>query len=432
MATPPTANDAIPASRRIARDSVVARRYRQADHPTNGSVLHGMDSLSPVLARPLDPRWIALVDGLAPRVLGRDDRTGAALVAEVIEVSELYTRERHAIARASEALASRLRFFLPRDLPKVQGPLAELARAGALPPNRVWRVLDLGAGLGSSTLGAAELAKRAGVERLEVTALDRSRASLDVFTQLAREAAGAGLVPRIALETYVADLDGLEVARLPEVDLVLMGLTLNELFADGIEADRMDARERLLRDLTERLAPGGAMIVVEPALRSETRALAQLRDRLAEGPEPPYVFAPCLRDGPCPLLRRERDWCHDVLPLALPKALAAIAQAAGLRQERLTYSYLTLRNDAHRLWDTVDRDPRAFRIVGGPVLTKGKTEWDACGAAGLVRLRRMERERSEANAALDGAMRGTLVRIEADVNDGSQLRIRAHTEVEAI
>lgn len=379
---------------------------------------------------PLESAWIDLISELAPRVLGRADRTDGPLVAEVRRVSELYTRERHAIELAGGALAARLRFFLPRDLPKLQGPLAELGAAGALPSGPVWRVLDVGAGLGTSTLGAAALARRAGVERLEVTALERDEASLDVFAQLAREAAARGLVAPIALDPRPADVDGLELARLPAADLILVGLTLNELFADRAEADRLDAAEAFLRDLAARLRPGGALVVIEPALREPTRDLQRLRDRFAAEADPPHVFAPCLRDGPCPLLRRARDWCHDVLPFELPEPLAAVAKEAGLRAERLTFSYLTLRADPRRLWDRAERDPRAFRVVGGPVVTKGKTEWDLCGAPGLVRLRRLERERSDANAALDEAPRGTLLRLDREPE--GKLRVRPDVRVERL
>ncbi|MCZ7677503.1 MAG: hypothetical protein M5U28_01485 [Sandaracinaceae bacterium] len=112
---------------------------------------------------------------LAPRLLGREDRTGAALAAQVSHLSELYTRERQAIELAGRDAAARLRFFFLRDLPKIQGPLAELAAVGALPAGEVWRVLDVGAGYGTSFLGAAELATRAGAARLEVTVLEARR-----------------------------------------------------------------------------------------------------------------------------------------------------------------------------------------------------------------------------------------------------------------
>lgn len=378
----------------------------------------------------LDPRWVTLVDEVAPRVLGRDDRTGSSLAAAVARTSELYTTEREAIALAAGALAARLRFYLLRDLPKIQGPLAELAAARALPEKKVWRVIDVGAGLGTTSLGVAELARQRGVESVEILALEREATALDVFTSLAREAQKAGLVASMRIDARPMDLERAELARLPRADLIVVGLTLNELFLD--REDRLDAREGLLRALAERLEEGGSLIVLEPATRAITRELMQLRDRFAADAGPPHIFAPCLRDAPCPLLVRERDWCHDELALALPERLAEVAEAAGLRRERLTYSYLTLRNDSRRLWDLADRDPRAYRIVGGPIGSKGKTEWEGCGARALVRLRRLDRERAPSNAALDGAARGTLLRVDRDLEDGADLRARPDVVIDRL
>lgn len=373
--------------------------------------LYPASLVTPIDARPIDARWVELVADLAPRLLGREDRTGAALAAQVSHLSELYTRERQAIELAGRDAAARLRFFFLRDLPKIQGPLAELAAVGALPAGEVWRVLDVGAGYGTSFLGAAELATRAGAARLEVTVLERDAGALDVMAELARAAERAGLIAPTRIEARRVDLESAELSGLPRADLILVGLTLNELFAG--RADRAQAREAALRALASRLAEGGSLVVLEPATREITRELMALRDRFALDPGPPHVFAPCLRDGPCPMLPRERDWCHDQLPFVLPEPLARVAREAGLRWERLTYAYLTLRNDERRLWDLAARDPRAHRVVGGPVESKGKSEWECCGQGGLVRLRRLERERAGASLALDGAARGTLLRFEA-------------------
>lgn len=367
--------------------------------------------------------WHGVVEDLAPKVLGPADRRGEPLAAAVRRLSEVYTRERHAIDESSDALAARLRFFFLRDLYKITGPLEELG--DALPPGPVWRVLDLGAGLGTSTLGLATIAKARGIEQIEVTAVERDAASLDVFRALARAGHAAGLVPPITIDERRLDLDERGLGGLPQADLVIAGLVLNELFSELEGEERLDEAEAWLRALVGRLAPGGSAIVLEPALRAPTRTLQALRDRLVE-----HVFAPCLRSGECPLSRRERDWCHAALPLDLPEPLAKLALASGLRATRLTYAYLTLRADGRRL--AGHGDPRALRIVGGPVESKGKTEWDGCGEVGLVRLRRLERERAPSNAALDGALRGTRLRLGEAAADGAAVRLRPGVEIERI
>jgi hypothetical protein len=127
----------------------------------------------------------------------------------------------------------------------------------------------------------------------------------------------------------------------------------------------------------------------------------------------PFVAAPCLRAGPCPMLVGERDWCHAALPLALPAPIAALAQGAGLRFEGLRYAYLVLRRVRGAL-HAGDATPHGelLRVVGDPLESKGKTEWFACGAPGLVRLARLDRERSGANAALDDAARGDVLELD--------------------
>jgi SAM-dependent methyltransferase len=383
--------------------------------------------MSPPYVLPLDPRWLEVIDEIGPRALGRDDRRGEALAAQIARVSELYTRERHALGMATGALAARLRFYLPRDLPKVQGPLAELASRDLLPRDRVWRVLDVGAGLGTMTLGAAELARRiGGIERVEVVAIERDPSSLDLFASLARVAHKAGLVVPIEIDARRADAEAIELARAPRADLIFVGLALNELFADREGEDRLDAKERALRDLCARLEESGSLIAIEPATREISRELQRLRDRFAASDGAPNVFAPCIRSGACPLLRRERDWCHDQLDLALPEKLAELAQSAGLRTERLTYSYLTLRSDDRSL----GRDPRAFRVVGGPIASKGKTEWEGCGEAGLVRVRLLDREKSPKNEAAIDAPRGAILKTDRTFEDGGSLRLTPEVAVE--
>jgi hypothetical protein len=119
------------------------------------------------------------------------------------------------------------------------------------------------------------------------------------------------------------------------------------------------------------------------------------------------VFAPCVRSGPSPMLASARDWCHAEMPVRLAPPLAALARAAGLRTERLTFSYLTLRLEPSALARAADRT--LGRIVSEPLISKGKRELVACGEGGLVRLRRLDRRRSDTNAVFDQLVRGDVV-----------------------
>jgi len=380
------------------------------------------------------------VDRVARARLGARDRTGAALAAAVAALSERYTTARHVLGAGEGAgeLAARLRFFLPRDLAKVELALGELALAGALPARARWRVLDLGAGLGTTTLGAARFARRhGGVEALDVVAVDRDEAALGVLDALARATRDDGELARVAVpvevRTQVGDLEAAVAASAsasasatagPPFDLILVGLALNELWASAPHDDAIARRAALLVTLTDALAPDGSLVVIEPALRATARALQAVRDVLAARAEPPHVFAPCLRAGPCPMLATERDWCHDDVPFALPPELETVAHDAGLRHEDLTSSHLTLRRDYRRLGDALASLPGTpLRIVSERLESKGKVELFACGEPGVVRLMLLDRHRGPDTRVLDEARRGTLCAIEGQAIDGARVRI---------
>jgi hypothetical protein len=185
-------------------------------------------------AQPLPEAWLRAIEEAAPRLLGPHDRTGDALCAEVARLSELYTRDRGALRTQSAALAARLRFFLPRDLPKIEGPLSELAWSKALPPGPRWRVLDLGAGLGTSTFGLATFARRAGIEMLDVLAIERDARGLSVMKDLAALSGRGVLEPvtvPIALETRELDLERIDLRALRgPYDVVVIGFKPRKSF----------------------------------------------------------------------------------------------------------------------------------------------------------------------------------------------------------
>jgi ribosomal protein RSM22 (predicted rRNA methylase) len=139
------------------------------------------------------------------------------------------------------------------------------------------------------------------------------------------------------------------------------------------------------------LAPGGTLILIEPALRETSRALLQVRDRLRAAGL--HIVAPCFCQTSCPALVRERDWCHD-----------AVSSNDG---RRIDFSYLVVRRAA--LTEPVSTD--WLRIVSDPLPEKGKLRLFACGAGGRTAVVRLDRHASPANAALDRLGRGDVARI---------------------
>jgi hypothetical protein len=172
-------------------------------------------------------------------------------------------------------------------------------------------------------------------------------------------------------------------------------------------------------------------------LRETSRALHAVRDQLATRTEPPFVFAPCLhREIGCPMLRRERDFCHERVRCELPEPLATLARNAGLRDTDLTYSYLTLHHAPRSLLElsrTIEPG-LLLRAVSGSLPSKGKIELWLCGEMVAPRGMRLDRHASDENAAFELAGRGTVLRIDpADCGeDGSRLRIGPTTRVDLV
>ena len=353
----------------------------------------------------MDPRALALDDAWLDTLGAVADQTGLALPAarlhaEIHAVSEAYNSGSFRQARTRSALAARLMFFFPRDVPKVSAAVRELVAFGklALAPGSVLRVLDVGAGLGASTWGLVRALAQAGqCGAVHAVMVDDDPQALAVARALvvARRAEGE-VALEVTIRTALADIAG-------TYDVILVGQSLGEI-------DSNDAKETaLLASLLDHLDEAGSLVVVEPALRDRTRRLHRVRDALvARGVT---VFAPCLHAQPCPALAAEQAWCHEDLPVDLPARVASMARAAGLRWQGLTFSYLVLRKDGATLGSLVGS--HAQRVVSAPIITKGKRELWLCAAGIRRKVARLDRDGTRRDAWAT-AERGAVLTLEPD------------------
>ncbi len=235
--------------------------------------------------------------------------------------------------------------------------------------------------------------------------------------------AGTGAVGRVLRARFGETLDLVEVDRspgpgvvranlaveLPAVagtfELVVAAHLLNELFVD--RSNRVSLRaQRVLAWSKALLAPGGLLVLIEPALRETSRDLLALRDQLLTAGL--HVVAPCFWTGPCPALARERDWCHDAAPVR--------------SRPRVDFSYLVVRHEP-----VAQRD--LHRVVSDPLPEKGRLRLFVCGPDGRHPLIRLSRHRSSLNQGLDEATRGAAISIQNGVNADDGLRVNAETTV---
>jgi len=289
------------------------------------------------------------------------------------------TGARELVGRAYLADAELRRQYASEIAPRTVAALSFVLAGATMAPPR--RVLDLGAGT-----GAVGEAIRARWPAAELVAIDR--------------VAGPGV--RVADVTRAARPAGVA----GHFELIVAAHLLNELALDA------DGRARLVAGwCRELLAPSGLCIVVEPALRETSRALLAVRERLVAGGW--FVAAPCLRQGSCPALARERDFCHASAP--------AIVEG----RSRVDFSYLVVRAAG-----SAETEPAGYRVVSDPMKDKGRLRLFVCGAAGRFLLTRLDRDRSPSNEALDEAERGAVLRVEGAAPRGDGLRCGQDTRVE--
>jgi Mitochondrial small ribosomal subunit Rsm22 len=413
------------------------------------------------LVRPLEDDWRGTLDSVARQRGWPGSGDVRALAARLVALSSAYNDPAVARAAVKDAGPARLAFAFARDVPKGAAAVRELVATGVLEPGSgPLRVLDVGAGLGATTWGlvrALEAHRRRERPRVaapgqvasmgpaespgspvhvHATWVDADRQALEVGSDVVRARAGQGGAGSIALSvTAVARsiARGSGAAVPPgdsaRYDVVLVGNVLSELDVGEPPDVRVERHAALLGDLLERnLESHGALVVIEPALRDRTRHLHRVRDVLAA--RGATVFAPCLHARPCPALVAGGDWCHEDLPIDLPRWLVPVARAAGLRREGLTFSYLVLRRDGARLADHAGEiGPAAtragagrLRVVSDLIRTKGKREAFVCGELGApacaaaagprasrVRVERLDRDRAMGNLVWDTLARGDLL-----------------------
>ncbi len=210
-------------------------------------------------------------------------------------------------------------FFFPQSWARARIALAEVIDMHGWQPPKNARVLDIGAGLGAASLGAAMLLREREVcQTVELTLLDHSNAALSQAAALTR--ACAAQLPGIALKkTLTQKLPAFLKNKTREsesYDLIIAAFALNEVWA-GYSARQ---RAELIKDLSRHLSLTGVLLVLEPALKQTALALQQTSDLLAEqntlSRRGPYA-----QNFPCPLRAQGKYWAHDVRRWHAPESL---------------------------------------------------------------------------------------------------------------
>lgn len=346
-------------------------------------------------------------------------RMPSSIPAGVSRLSSLFTQggleANGAYLEDPQLCASYLAYYVPVNLSKVQLLLDELQ--SVLPADRggEFRVLDLGSGPGTGALATLDWCCTTSLlplDALRVTVVDRSARALALCTEVWEAYGDICKILRIPpLQTLEHNLERSFPPCLGTVgmeggyDLIIVQNLLSELYIGS--PDAVNRRAAFVEMLLECLAVNGSVMLIEPALRSTSRALHQVRDQLlAQGQC--TIYSPCLHDAPCPALIKASDWCHEERMWETPDWIAQVDREVGFIKDALKFSYAILRKDGKTL---IPRNSGCHRVVSELRVMKGEKRVWLCDDLGRPEVGRQDKERSVSNAPFDQWHRGAIVRV---------------------
>lgn len=363
----------------------------------------------------LEGAWRRLADAATGRA---GDDTLEVLRADVQRLSDLFTTARPDgtfpdYLADPRLLAAYGLFFLPQAWARAGWALAHaIDLRGWRPARSEARILDLGSGAGGCGLRAARKLLEAGATSVTLTAVDRSAQALAALETIAPCAA-----PGAAVAARIGDVRDPGTWPQGDHDLILAGFVLNEL---GLREN--GEREAWFRQVCASLAPGGLLILIEPALRATAEPLRRLSDARAR--KSPRRIGPEVDTLPCPLLGGEH-WDHEVRAWTPPPATEYLNRKLHRDLGAIRFSQ-ALFSDAELAPLPAD----AARVVAEPQLLKGlyRIVVSQGGRLRTAEVPTRGLSKSEAKAMAAGYARGDIVTLPASVDvrqrlaDASELR----------
>lgn len=315
------------------------------------------------------------------------------------------------------ALAAYFRYYWPVSYFQVSMAMEELRARGAFPrpaPAGGFRMLDIGSGPGPATAAIAAFLRAAGfgtaASGFAATLVDSSPAALSLAGRALRSLA---IDPSESLRADLQSGD-LPAGAAGPFDLAVACHAANELWAD--RDDAVARRAGLLARVWDRLAPGGILLVIEPAALATSRPALALRDRLLRDLPEARMLGPCTTRRPCPLLAAGPDrTCHSVWPWNPPAAVAALAAAAGLDRDSAKAAWFALGRGGRSIPPdgshdaSADGSHDASRVVSDPMLNKaGRVRYAMCSDRGLATYSAHRDDRAARAAGFFDLRRGDL------------------------
>ena len=207
----------------------------------------------------------------------------------------------------------------------------------------------------------------------------------------------------MAVYKTVCNLENEQIVNVIEnkapYDIVVISHSLNELWKNKTEDERLQNKSRLILSLLDFLSPNAFVILNEPALLKTSRELIALRNILVQNAY--KVLSPCMQSEQCPALTQGNGiTCNAQLQWKCIEPVAAIAHLAGLDREAIKMTFFLMqKKDATKESEKSCKDTNSFRakVVSDPMKNKaGRIRYILCNGKERISFSALEK-RGEAD-----------------------------------
>ena len=284
--------------------------------------------------------------------------------------------------------------FMPGNLYRVASVWSELHRLGFRWPfssDTDFRGLEWGAGTASGACGvfAGEKYAPLGLPANGSFALiEQSKAALTLGAKWFEHYTGYSAR---SFHRRV-DLSQLWLPKTaPKFHLFVMSFFLNEC---DLSPEKL--AENFILTCENHLEEEGLTLMVEPALKLQSRKLLEFRKALLAHPRFESsglkILLPCLGHQACGALAKEDDWCHEETSWWRPAYLRDLDSISGLDRKTLAFSYLVIQKTKRTLSEIFPElkgnAHERYRLVSpSHSLSKKTSEFFICGQEGKRRAR---------------------------------------------
>jgi ribosomal protein RSM22 (predicted rRNA methylase) len=331
-----------------------------------------------------------------------------AIVPHIHKLSSLFNREEKDQGSALDPYwkessnpahlrAAYFLYFMPSNLYRIASVWTELARLGyRWSAGETLRGIEFGAGPAPGAAAAAIAEKYAPVGMPQSgnwALIEQDKAMLELGKAWAETFCASQGMSDWGVRPFHRKLklrDGFLPRNAPRFNAWVMSFFLNE-FSETPE----EIASQLIRAWDQHLDDEGIVILVEPALKLQSRKLLEIRRAILAERERRKIdwlqlLLPCLGHQACGALAAEDDWCHEEVTWWRPPYFKLIDQLAELDRKTLPFSYLVFtksRRKREEILPALAGARRTHRLVSPSHKEGRENEFFLCGEEGKRRAR---------------------------------------------